>query len=181
MDKALLIIDMIDEFVYGTLGSKAAQSIVKPISKLLNSARKNGTVIVYKADAHLPEDPELKVWGPHAIKGTPGAEIISELAPQANERVFETRTYSAFYNTKLDDYLKQTGVSTLYLVGVATHICVQHTAADAFFRGYDTIVIEDAVQTFDPDEHLPAIKRMTSLYRSKISTVDDVIKRWDNE
>ena len=65
-------------------------------------------MVVFSNDAHQPSDPELRVWGEHAMAGTPGAEVIAELAP-AGEREFVSpkRSYGAFDGTGLDERLQR--------------------------------------------------------------------------
>ena len=69
--KALIIIDMLDDFVTGELANPRAQRIVEPLQRLLAHAREAGWVVVFSNDAHEPDDPELKVWGEHAIRARP--------------------------------------------------------------------------------------------------------------
>ncbi|KAJ3569767.1 hypothetical protein NP233_g4841 [Leucocoprinus birnbaumii] len=54
------------------------------------------------------------------------------------------------YQTALDLYLKENGIKTLFFSGVNTDQCVLGTLADAYFRGYDCILVEDATATTSP-------------------------------
>jgi len=81
--------------------------------------------------------------GPHAIKGTEGVEVIDDIKPTSKDFVVERRRYSAFFETGLDLLLRELGVDTVVLTGLHTNICVKHTAADAFCRGYNIIVLKD--------------------------------------
>ncbi|GGM74530.1 hypothetical protein GCM10007108_10590 [Thermogymnomonas acidicola] len=96
-------------------------------------------------DAHIDEDVEMPLWGPHAMKGSEGAQVIEELRPVAGELVLEKHFYSGFQGTELDTLLRVKGCDTVYLVGLDADICVRHTAADAFYRGYGIVVVRDAV------------------------------------
>ena len=84
--KALVIIDMLNDFVDGALANPRAQAIVPALGRLLAHARGAGWVVVYSNDAHEAGDPELAVWGEHAMAGTPGAQVIDALAPRPGER-----------------------------------------------------------------------------------------------
>ncbi|KAF9475977.1 Isochorismatase hydrolase [Pholiota conissans] len=55
------------------------------------------------------------------------------------------------YQTALDLFLKENGITTLLLSGVNTDQCVLGTLVDAYFRGYDCIVLEDATATTSPE------------------------------
>ena len=77
--EAILVLDMLNDFVTGTLKCDRAQPIIPVLGRLLEGARSAGVPIVYCGDAHLPQDFELRVWGEHAMAGTPGAHIaVSE-------------------------------------------------------------------------------------------------------
>ena len=79
---AILVVDMLNDFVTGALGCPRALAIVEPTKKLLDEARKNNVPVIYCNDSHLKGiDKELEFWGDHAIRGTKGAEIIPEILP----------------------------------------------------------------------------------------------------
>jgi nicotinamidase-related amidase len=105
--KALIIVDMLDDFVTGKLANPRAQAIVPPLVRLLAHARAEGWAIVFSNDAHQPGDPELKIWGEHAMAGDPGAEVIAALEPHPGEREFVSpkRAYGAFDGIGLDQRL----------------------------------------------------------------------------
>ena len=82
MQTALVVVDMLNDFVDGVLANPAARHIVEPIASLLHRARPaNDWVVLYANDAHGVTDRELRVFPPHAMAGTPGAEVIDELRP----------------------------------------------------------------------------------------------------
>lgn len=176
--QAVLVIDMIREFVTGRLGFPAARAIVPNIRMLVDAARKTGRPVVYVCDAHRPQDPQLRVWGEHAIDGTEGAEIIDDLAPGGSDTVIKKRTYSAFYGTDLHGFLQSQKVTEVVLTGVVTNICIQHTAADAFFRGYGVVVPEDSTAAVEEELHRSALQTMKQLYAAKIVRSADLVQEW---
>lgn len=130
MRTALVIVDMVNDFVDGVLGNPPAKEIVGPIATLVQAVRTSDDwVVVYANDAHVPSDAELRVFPPHAIAGTPGAAVIGELRPEAGDRVVPKRYYSAFTETDLETALREHAVGRLVLVGQHTDCCVQHTSA----------------------------------------------------
>ncbi|MGC8670498.1 MAG: cysteine hydrolase family protein [Thermoprotei archaeon] len=143
--KGLIVVDMLNDFVHGALKTEEAASTVGPAAKVLEAFRKASLPVFFTNDSHLPTDFEMRLWGNHAMKGTWGAEVVEELHPRAGEVVLEKHAYSAFYGTPLDYLLRSLGVSEVVLIGLDADICVRHTAADAFFRGYAVAVIKDAV------------------------------------
>src|SRR5579883_809679 len=99
---------MLQDFVDGRLANPRARSIVPPLKRLLAHARAAGWVVVFSNDAHEPGDPELRIWGEHAMAGDPGAQVVAALEPQpgARELVSPKRAYGAFDGTGLDERLR---------------------------------------------------------------------------
>lgn len=175
MKKALIIVDMINDFVTGKLGSPRAQKIVPNIASLIKKARKLGIPVVYLRDAHSPNDKELAIWGEHAMKGTQGSEIIPELKPEKNDMVLEKKWYSGFVDTELPAVLKKLGADTLVFTGVSTDICVQNNVADAYFSGYGTIVLRDCTASIDEESYEQSLKYMKNIFGTEITTSDKVL------
>ena len=179
---AVILVDMLNDFVTGKLEVKRTKYIIPNLQRLVEAARRNGVPVIYSNDAHYPQDPEVvEKWGNHAIKGTKGAEVIPELKPSEKDYLVEKRTYSGFYETGLDPLLrslyKGAGVKTVILGGLHTHMCVRHTAADAFFRGYHIIIAKDGVEAFTKEDHEQGLKYLENVYNAKIMTVDEIIKQ----
>ena len=179
---AIILVDMLNDFVTGTLEVKRAKAVIPPLQRLVVAARKNDVPVIYSNDAHYPQDVEVtRKWGNHAIKGTLGAQVIAELKPEeGKDYVVEKRTYSGFYETGLDPLLrslyKGEGVKTVVLGGLHTHMCVRHTAADAFFRGYHIVIASDGVEAFTKEDQEQGLKYLENVYNAKIMTVDEVIR-----
>jgi len=176
MKYAIVIVDMINEFIDGILKIGRAKELIPKIKSIITYARAHNIPVIYVSDSHLPEDTEFKVWGPHAITGSIGSQVIDELKPQPNDIVLCKTKYSAFFGTSLDNVLRELGISTLIVTGVATNICIQHTVADAFFRGYDVIVPQDCVDAFTDVDQKAGLDYMKKIYGSKIVTFDEVLK-----
>lgn len=176
MKTAVIVIDMVNDFVTGALANKKAEAIIPPIQSLLDVARKKQIPIIYCSDAHQKDDNEFKVWPSHCIKGTDGACIVKELAPQKDDIVLEKQTYSAFFNTALHETLQQLGVERLILCGVVTNICVRHTAADAFFYGYDTVVLKETTAAISDAYYKQGLMDMEELYGIKTVSLQEIMK-----
>lgn len=172
--KALIIVDMLEDFVDGALANPRAQAIIPALQRLLAHARAEGWVVVFSNDAHHPDDPELKVWGPHAMAGSPGAQVIRALQPREGEIISPKRVYGAFDFTGLDEQLKALGVTEVVVTGQHTHICVRHTSYGALIRGYDVIVPRDAVCAFEGVDEEPALEYLKMAYGAVITTVDEL-------
>jgi nicotinamidase-related amidase len=172
--KALIIVDMLKDFVDGKLANPKAQGIIEPLQRLAAHARREGWVVVYSNDCHQPGDPELKVWGEHAMAGDPGAEVIEPLAAQEGDITSPKRAYGAFDDTGLDELLKERGVDEVVITGQHTHICVRHSSYGAHIRGYDVIVPRDAVCGFEGVDEQAALDYLEQCYGARITTVAEL-------
>ena len=144
--RALLVCDMIvDHLTPGRpLEVPRARAILPAIARRIDEARAAGVPVVYVLDHHAADDPELELWGSHAIEGTPGAEVWPELAPRPGEALVMKRTYSAFHESTLAHVLEDLAVDTLVLTGCATEVQLVATATDALQRGYQIEIPPDA-------------------------------------
>jgi nicotinamidase-related amidase len=176
--EAIIVADMLAEFVHGRLGNDRCRAIVPALEDLLTAARRSQRPVVYVCDAHLPSDPELRIWGPHAMKGTPEAQVIDELRPQSGDYVLEKRTYSAFYETGLDPLLRSLGIDSVVITGLYTHICDLHTSNDALARGYGITVVEDGVNAPTEEDHLGGLKHIREIFGARMTSRDRLIADW---
>jgi nicotinamidase-related amidase len=169
--RALVVIDMIEDFAHegGALycGPTMGQ-IIPVIQKEVTRARSAGEAVIYLTDNHVPDDAEFKIFPPHAIAGSRGAEIIPELAPEDEDDVIPKRRYSGFFGTDLDITLRERQVDTVRLVGDCTNICVLYTAADARNLGYAVEVVREAVTSFDQEAHHDALRELEKTLGAKI-------------
>lgn len=180
-EKAVIVIDMLNDFVTGALANPAGEAITPNIAALIDYARSQHWMVVFANDAHLPGDYEEKVWGPHALAGTPGADVIPELAPRDGDNVLPKRFYSSFFETGLTSLLRQNGVTEVILTGQHTNICVRHTSSDAFNNGFEITVPRDATAMFRLPDHTDAdyetlqqdaLDYLVNVYAANITTVE---------
>jgi len=144
---AVLVVDMLNDFLEptGAMPLPEGQRLYEPIRRLLATARARGSAVMWVCDTHPPGDREFDKRSVHCLTGTWGAQIVEALQPPDDEYRVSKRRYSGFYETDLDLRLRELGVAHVILTGVVTNICVRSTAHDAFFRGYDVIVVQDCV------------------------------------
>lgn len=180
MKVAIIVIDMLNDFVKekGVLKCARAKKVIPNIRRLISLSRRKKIPVIYANDTHTSFDKELEIWGPHAIAGTWGAQVINELRPSKGDFVIEKRRYSAFYGTTLDLLLRELEVNTVILTGVYTNVCVQHTAADAYFRAYKIIVPIDCVEAATEEDHKKGIDFMKKFYTVEAVKLDELIKRF---
>ena len=176
---AILVVDMLNDFVTGALKCDRGLKIVPKTAQLLEGARKAGVPVIFCNDAHLKEiDHELKLWGDHAIAGTKGAEVIPELELCDKDYVVPKRRYSGFFHTDLDLLLHELGVDTVVMTGLHTHMCVRHTSADAYCLGYNVVVASDATDAFTEEDYKSGIKYLKEVYGARVYTVDELLEQF---
>jgi nicotinamidase/pyrazinamidase len=111
------------------------------------------------------------LWPDHCVQGTPGAEFRADLqiphAALVIRKGFRRAidSYSAFYEndratpTGLAGYLRERGLTRVFLAGLAFDFCVRYSAEDAHREGLEAIVIEDACRGIDVDGSVAATHR----------------------
>ena len=85
------------------------------------------------------------------LKGGWGAAIVDELNPGEQDIHVTKHRFSGFWDTELDNILRNMGLTTLFFAGVNADQCVLSTLQDAMFLGYDCLMLEDCVATTSPD------------------------------
>lgn len=170
---ALLVVDVLEEFVNGRLSTPEAKAIVGPARRVVEEFRRRGLPVIYLKDSHYETDFELRVWGRHAMSGEEGSRIVEELRPEKGDIVIEKHTYSGFFDTPLDYILRSKGVTHVFLLGLDADICVRHTAADAFYRGYYIYVIRDATAAYMDKGWEEYFKK---IYGAKVISSEEVSK-----
>lgn len=91
-------------------------------------------------------------------------EIIRELRPLPGELVIDKNSSSPFNSTGIDQILRNMEITTLVVAGMATDMCVETTSRDAADRGYNVIVVEDAVATFVEEHHNAALSGLSRVF-----------------
>ena len=176
---ALLVVDVQNDFLPGgALAVPDGDAVIAPVNRLAALAPH---VIVTQdwhtpghasfADSHdrAPFETvqlgygEQVLWPEHCVQGTPGADLAPSLDLRRAELLIRkghqpgVDSYSAFKEadrqtrTGLGGYLRERGLSRLFLCGLATDFCVLWSALDAREAGFETVVIADAVRGIDRD------------------------------
>ena len=104
-NKALLIIDMLNDFVVegAPLEVPDAKGIIPHIQRHIKSARKNNMSVIYICDSHEHNDREFirMGWPPHALAGSEGARVIDSLEPLPRDRVISKKVIPDFLKLNL--------------------------------------------------------------------------------
>jgi nicotinamidase-related amidase len=92
------------------------------------------------------------------VKGSWGAAIVDELAPQAGDIVIEgKRGLDTFASTNLDFILRSKGITTIVLGGFLTNCCVESTMRTGYEHGYQVLTLTDCMAATSPEQHDNAI------------------------
>lgn len=176
---ALLVIDIQNDFCdeAGFLSRARgydvgfAAPVVDNIGALVDDARAAGVRIVWLRShydfAYLTEAQRVKRGTEGCcLEGSWGAEF-HRIAPETGDTVVVKHHFSGFWNTGLDATLKEMGVRTLVVTGVATNVCVDSTLRDGFFAGYYIVLAEDCVGSNNAAGHAGTLATV----RTNIGTV----------
>jgi ureidoacrylate peracid hydrolase len=171
---ALVVIDPQNDFLheegwYAQQGIDIShmRRIVEPTKELVAEARRRGVPVVWtrhgyadaaEAGPFLELRPFLKEGG--LRRDTWGWEVYDELDVQPEDPIVAKNRLSAFFNTNLEDVLRDLGAETVLISGVLTNQCVAATSKDASFRDFKPIVVEECTGTTLPHLHEPAIEMM---------------------
>ncbi len=149
---------------------RRVDDVVESIERLLEAFRANARPVIFtRHGSLLPDGSDLirrrrsresisrgasgDGSGHMAAVGTEGYGIIPRVRPGPDELVLDKNTGSAFNSTGIDVHLRNLGVRTLVVAGIATDMCVMLTSLDAADRGWDVFVAADACTTVDPGSH----------------------------
>ena len=160
---AFLIIDMSNDFLKpgALMELPEGREMIPRLNRLAEACRARGIPVVYTTHAHREAGADTGRMGDMfrnvregrmLVAGTEGVEIFPDIAPQPGDYLVEKRRYSAFQNTDLELILRSKGIDTLIIGGVATNVCCESTAREAFFKDFKVIFLSDGNATFDlPD------------------------------
>ncbi|MBL1294038.1 MAG: cysteine hydrolase [Thiotrichales bacterium] len=167
---ALIIIDVQNEyFEKGRVTLPNAESAALMAKELLAWARDNQLTIIHMQ--HLSASPE----GPVFLPDTWNVEINSSVQPLEGEIVIQKLYPSSFQGTALQEMLDDRDIETLIVCGFMTHMCVESTVRDAFHRGYEIIVDNDACATRDlPAAGVGAPISHDVIHQSSLASLNDL-------
>lgn len=171
MNKILIVVDMQNDFIDGSLGTKEAQNIVSKVKEKVDWYVKNGYMVIFTRDTHNNETYLSSVEGKklpikHCIKDTHGWQIGLETVPGTHKVINkETFGYSKWRNV-LDDlfYGKNIRQITVDICGLVTDICVVSNAIiiKTLYPEINVEVDASCCAGSTPEKHLAALEVMKS-------------------
>ena len=179
MKKALLVIDYTVDFVAldgaltcGEPGIKLESYITSLTQQFIDEAQ----FVVFPVDVHDVDDPfhpETKAFPPHNIRGTAGRDLFGSLQQVYDEHQekihwMDKTRFSAFAGTDLELLLRARGITELHLVGVCTDICILHTSVDAYNKGFEIVIHEQGVASFDSAGHDWALRHFENTLGARV-------------
>jgi nicotinamidase-related amidase len=139
---------------------KNGPELVDRVKLVLDAARAAGMRVFFMRHMSLPKEiagvfqlrmamawqkvesvSDVKPW---FLRDAPGFQLTPELSPLASEAIFDKITMSAFEGTPLDIALRDCGINSFIIVGIATEIGIEPTVRHGADLGYIPIVVTDA-------------------------------------
>jgi nicotinamidase/pyrazinamidase len=176
----LMVVDVqIDFCPGGSLGITGGDTIIPVINRYIELFRRAGVPVFATRDWHPPVTTHFKqfggLWPPHCVQGSVGAGFHPALRLPGDVTVVSKGIdplkddYSAF-RTSLEsglpfaEHLKKSGVTQVYICGLATDYCVRWTALDAIQAGFKVTVLEDAIKgvNLNPQDSAQALAEIVA-------------------
>ena len=189
---ALIIVDVQNDFASpkGSAAQRgedvsASQAMVPRLIRLIDEARRVSLPVIYVKTTH-GEWTDTPSWiyrksQQSALntcrEGTWGAEFYDGISPHPNERVVIKHRYSAFINTDLNTVLKAKGVESVLVTGIATNVCVETTARDAYMYDYYVTMVGDCAAAYDPKLHETTLENMRRHF-GLVASSEEIIQTW---
>ena len=179
----------------GHLYVPGAEKLLPNIRRLTDSARQGKVFLVSHGCFHTPNDPEFKMFPPHCVKGTPGAELVPEALTakvvrvpndasaalpqdlsQYQQILLEKQTLNIFESRHADELVRRLGHHAEFVVfGVVTEYCVNFAAKGLLERGRRVAVVQDAIETLkkdDGDSTIADLKRLGA----RLTTTEEALE-----
>jgi len=199
---ALLIVDLQNDFCAdgGAMHREGrdvsmAQAMVPRLARFLDSARAAGVAVVWIRNVYNT-DPNWylsEVWLEQATRRRRGLYVerpvcqagawngdFYELRPRPDEVIVTKHRYGAFESTDLDLVLRSRGIRTVIMTGVATNVCVETTARQAFLRDYYVVFLGDCTATYSQSQHDATLDNIDQFFGEVVSA-DAVMACWQPE
>jgi len=187
---ALVIVDVQNDFCPGgALAVADGDRIVEPLNRYIARFTDAGLPIFASRDWHPEMTTHFKAfggpWPAHCVQGTYGAEFHRGLKLGGESTIVskgaapDSDSYSGFdavdgAGVGLADLLNRAGVTRIYVGGLATDYCVKQTVLDGRQRGFDVVLLKDAVRGVDlnPEDSARALQQMREAGTQMVESVD---------
>lgn len=158
----------------------ASTNMMDNTKQAVARARDHGVTIVYAPITFQPGYYEISehpygilkgvVDSNAFVKGTWGAEIVDDLAPQPGDIVVEgKRGLDTFASTNLDFILRSRGVENMVLGGFLTNCCVESTMRTGYERGFNVVTLTDCTACLSEEEQRVATEKTYPMFSRPMS------------
>jgi len=187
-DTALVVVDVQRDFCPGgALAVAEGDKIVPVLNGYMGKFQDARAPIILTRDWHPPDHSSFKAeggpWPPHCVQNSDGAKFHPDLIiPPEAEIVSKAdkkdEAYSFFKGTDLAEKLKERGIRTLLVGGLATDYCVRETILDGLKHGFQVYHLDDASKGVNvkPDDSERALKEMVSNGAKRITIAEVMAK-----
>ncbi|NJK53019.1 MAG: cysteine hydrolase [Leptolyngbyaceae cyanobacterium SU_3_3] len=181
--------------ILNQLPQERSQSITTQVLTVLDAARTAGIRIFFSRHLSLPIEvagvsqlrsmmawqrvthvQEVKPW---FLRDAPGFQLIPELSPQRSEVIFDKITMSAFEGTFLSLALRDCGINTVIIMGVAMEVGIEPTVRHAADLGFIPVVVRDACGAGNEvaaQRSLASLEFAGDAWLTDVATVDSILK-----
>ena len=185
---ALVVVDMQKDFCPGgALPVAEGDKVVPALNKYIEKFQKAGAPIIFTRDWHPPDHSSFKAqggpWPAHCVQNSDGANFHPDLViPPRAEIVSKAdkkdEAYSFFQGTDLAEKLKERGIRTLLVGGLAIDYCVRETVLDGLKYGFQVYHLDDASRGMNvkPDDSELALREMVAKGAKRITIANLVAK-----
>lgn len=179
MKRALIVIDVQNEYFNGILPITYPKDTLPQILDAFDSAKAKGIPVVVVQHT----DPSPNAMG--YIKGTPGWELHPEIAKRSFDHYVEKNLPGSFTGTDLETWLRANDIDTVTIAGYMTHVCCDTTSRQAFHLGFNVEFLSDATGTLSlsneggsvtGEEMQRAILVAQAMFFSKVLTTSNWLK-----
>ena len=186
---ALLVIDMQRDYcVSGGIFDRRGfditrvQALAPRLNKFLDKVRPKLPHIVHLRvvkPAGLPSPATAEHNERLAIdrRYDPAFGAFYEVEPRGREMVIDKYKYSGFVSTYLDQFLRTNNIETLVITGLATNVCVESTARDAFMRDYHVVLPEDLTEGSSAEAKASSLANI-AMFFGEVVRSEDLLRTW---
>jgi len=174
---ALLILDMQDFFLDADSHAyiPSAQDILPRLDALREIYATLGLPIVWTRHLNTEADAaNMSRWWRDIISAEHPLSGIPSALDTSRGIIIEKTQYDAFYETNLEEYLRERNVEQVVISGVMTHLCCETTARSAFVRGFDVFFLIDGTATYNENFHRATLLNLSHGFANLILSEDVV-------
>lgn len=179
---ALIVLDMQDYFLNKKSHAyvPGSEKIIPKINKIKNKFKDYNLPVFQTIHINTEKNAGQmsKWWQDLIILSNPLSSLHEELEDNYSYKI-EKSQYDAFYNTDLENLLKQKNINQIIITGLLTHLCCETTARSAFTHNFKVIFINDATATYDKEHQAATIKNLKHGF-AKIKSTKKILEEFND-